>query len=149
MIPHDRIKHFVQHTLGCSCPEEVFRSIEVRNTVHLGSFVTLDSAIIIGNRLLVYVAKAGSAGCIEEHLPVLIDKGRTERDKKGLNRFRLVLVVDDPGEVRQAAERQFEELRGKDEKVHLHVIKKSDNPFTAEDAEVTEVTEDNAVDEKL
>ena len=131
MIPLEHIKHFIQHTLGCSCPEEVFRSIDVRRNVRLGSFITLDSAVIIGNRLLVYIAKSGSAGCIEEHLPVLLAAGKKERDDKGLNRFRLVLVADDP-ELRKTAEIQFEELRGKDGKVHMHVIKKSDNPFTTE-----------------
>ncbi len=102
------------------------------------SFIVLDSAIIIGNRLLVYVAEAGTAGCIEEHLPVLVEEGKKERDKKRLNRFRLVLVADEPDEVRQTAEGQFEELRGGDEKVHLHVIKKNDLFFTAENAESAE-----------
>ena len=62
-------------------------------------------------------------------LPVLVAAGRKDRDEKGLNRFRLVLVFDDPEKVRPGAERQFEELRGSDEKVHLHVIGRSDNPF--------------------
>ena len=125
MFPPDHIKDFVQHTLGCSSPEEVFRSIDMRNNVHLGSFITLDSAIIIGNRLLVYIAVTGSAGCIEEHLPVLYAAGMKERNEKRLNRFRLVLVVDGPEKDRRIAERQFEELRGGDEKVHLHMLTSS------------------------
>jgi hypothetical protein len=132
MLPPERIKHFIQHTLGCSCPEEVFQSIDVRSNLRLSSFITLDSAIIIGNRLLVYIAEAGSAGCIEEHLPVLVAAGKKERNEKGLNRFRLVLVADNPEEVRQIAVRQFEELRGNDEKVHLHVISRSAILFTTE-----------------
>ena len=131
MLSLEHIKLFVQNTLGCGCPEDVFRSIEVRQNVRIHSFLVLESAIIIGNRLLIYIAQAGSAGCIEEHLPVLVAMGRKERDKKGLNRFRLVLVSDLPDEVRHAAERQFDELRGMDEKVHLHVIKKSQLSFTA------------------
>jgi hypothetical protein len=126
MLSPEHIKQFVQKTLGCGCPEEVFKSINVRQNVRINNFIVLDSAIIIGNRLLIYIADAGSAGCIEEHLPVLVAEGRKERDEKSLNRFRLVLVTDEPDEVRHAAERQFEELRGTDEKVHLHVIKKSD-----------------------
>jgi hypothetical protein len=55
---------------------------------------------------------------------------KKERDEKGLNRFRLVLVFDDPEKVRPGAERQFEELRGSDEKVHLHVISRKDFPLT-------------------
>jgi hypothetical protein len=135
MLFSNRIKHFVQHTLGCSCSEEVFRSIEVRRNEHLNNFITLDSAVIIGNRLLLYIAVTGSVRCIEEHLPVLVAVGMKERNEKKLNRFRLVLVVDDPEEVRWLAERQFEELRDSDEKVHLHVIKKDDLLFTAESAE--------------
>jgi hypothetical protein len=138
MAPPDRIKHFIQNTLGCACPEEVFRLIETRQNVRLNSFIVLDFAIIVGNRLLVYITNAGSTGCVEEHLPVLMAAGKKERDEKGLNRFRLVLVADEPEEVRQVAERQFEELRGVDEKVHLHVIRISDNPLFADYAEGTE-----------
>jgi hypothetical protein len=129
----EQIKHFVRNTLGCVCPEEVFRSIDIRRSVRLNSFIVLDGAIVIGNRLLIYIAEAGSAGCIEEHVPVLVTRGRKERDEKGLNRFRLVLVSDRPDEVRRTAERQFEELRGNDEKVHLHVIKKNDLLFIAKE----------------
>lgn len=138
----DRVRHFVQNTLGCGCPEEVFRAIEVRRAVRLNSFIVLDSAVIIGDRLLIYCADAGSAGCIEEHLPVLIEAGKRERDTKGLNRFRLVLAADRPDDLRQAAGKLFDELRGPDEKVHLHVIGRDGLPFTAEededDAEVKE-----------
>ncbi len=129
------IKKFVQETLGCGCPEEVFRSIEVQRNVRLNSFIVLNAAIIIGNRLLIYVTEAGSEGCVEERLPVLVASGRKERDKKGLNRFRLVLAADDPEEIRRVAGKTFEELRGNDEKVHLHIIRKSSIPFTTEDAE--------------
>jgi hypothetical protein len=135
MLSPEYIKHFVQNTLGCGCPEEVFKSIDVRQNVRMNNVIVLDSAIIIGNRLLIYIAEAGSAGCIDEHLPVLVLAGRKERDEKSLNRFRLVLVTDRPDEVQQEAERQFDELRGTDEKVHIHVIKKSDILFTAVDAE--------------
>ncbi|MHB8843925.1 MAG: hypothetical protein ACYC7L_04180 [Nitrospirota bacterium] len=134
----DRIKHFVRKTLGCSCPDDVFASIEVRGNVRLNSFITLEAVISIGHRLIVYVAGAGSAGCIEEHLPVLVGAGKKERDEKGLNRFRLVLVAADPEGLQNAAERQFEELRGSDEKVHLHVISKANPFFTAESAERAE-----------
>ncbi len=126
----EQIKRFVQNTLGCSCPEVVFQSIDIQRNVRLNSFIVLDSAIIIGNRLLVHIAEAGTAGCIAEHLPILVNAGKKERDEKGLNRFRLVLVADEPDEVRQAAGRQFEELRGNDEKVHVHVISRKDFPLT-------------------
>jgi len=134
MLPPERVKHFVRNTLGCTCPEEVFLSIEIRRSVRLNSFITLDTVLIVGDRLLIYITEAGTEGCVEEHLPVLAAAGRKERDEKGLNRFRLVLVSDIPDEVRRAAERQFGELRNNDAKLHLHAIKKRDSPFTAEDA---------------
>jgi hypothetical protein len=110
MLSPERIRHFVQNTLGCSCPEEVFRSIDIHRNVRVNSFIVLDSTIIIGNRLLVHIAEAGTAGCIEEHLPILVNAGKKERDEKGLNRFRLVLVSDTPDEERRCAERLFKEL---------------------------------------
>ncbi|HWR72325.1 MAG TPA: hypothetical protein VN604_04100, partial [Nitrospirota bacterium] len=118
--------------------EEVFQSIRCRWNVRLNSFITLRSAIIIGNRLLIYIAEAGTQGCIEEHLPVLVAAGKQERDERGLNRFRLVLTADDPVGVQRVAEKIFEELRGTDDKLHLHMIRKSDMPFTAENAEGAE-----------
>ena len=124
------IERFVRETLGCACPDEVFRSIDVRTKARLNSCLSLHAAVTIGNRLLVYVADAGTAGCVEEHLPVLTAAGKKERDERGLNRFRLVLVADRPEEVRLAAEQRFAEIRGTDEKLHLHIISRKENIFT-------------------
>lgn len=135
MTDNNDIKIFVQNTLGCGCPEEVFRSIQCRWNVRLNSFIILNARIVIGNRLLIYISEAESEGCIEEHLHVLMAMGRKERDEKGLNRFRLVIVADDPAEIQKVAGKMFEELRGTDEKIHLHVVHKKDLNFTAEDAE--------------
>jgi hypothetical protein len=130
------IKRFVRETLGCGCPEEVFRTIDVRRNVRLNSFIVLHAEIIIGRRLLIYIiSESGSPGCLEEHLPVLVAAGRKERDEKGLNRFRLVIVADDTAKVQGAAGKMFDDLCGTDEKLHLHVIRKNDLPFTAEGAE--------------
>lgn len=132
MTSPERVRRFVQNTLGCGCPEEVFQSISVRRNVRLNNFIVLDHALIIGNRLLIYIAEAGTEACMEEHLPVLMRSGMAERDDKGLNRFRLVLLADHPEEVQRTAGRVFEELRGKDEKMHLHVIDRSAMPFLEE-----------------
>jgi len=82
MLPPERIKHFIQHTLGCSCPKEVFQSIDVRSNLRLSSFITLDSAIIFGHRLLVSIAEGGAAGCIEEHCRCSLRPG----EKTGMRR---------------------------------------------------------------
>lgn len=122
----NQIKRFVQEALGCVCQEEVFRSIEYRSGVRLSNFVTLSAVVVIGNRLLIYVTEAGSSGCVEEHLPVLVSAGKNERDKKGLNRFRLVIAADNPAAIQQISGKMFEELRGKDDKIHLHVVSKKE-----------------------
>ncbi len=58
--------------------------------------------------------------------------GRKERDSRGLNRFRLVIVPDDVSE-EQSLMRRFKELNDKDERLHLHVIKKEESVITAQD----------------
>ena len=115
------IKHFVQNTLGCGCPEEVFSSIDVQERVPLGANFTLPFAMIVGNRLLVYLAYAESPSMMTEFLEFLVRAGTQERDKKKLNRFRLVVVTDDRRTASEAKD-LFDRISGKDEKVHLHVI---------------------------
>ena len=54
--------------------------------------------------------------------PVLLARGRDERDQRGLNRFRAVLATDNVEAVRALAEQLFDEFGVKDEKIHLHVV---------------------------
>ena len=54
--------------------------------------------------------------------------GKNERDKKGFNRFRLVIVSDKTNEIKQVAHTMFEVLEDKDEKVHLHIVNKNEFP---------------------
>jgi hypothetical protein len=125
MADKEKIKRFVQETLGCGCPEEVFRSIDCKRDVDLGGGVILHSIITIGNRLLVYVVY-DNQDFVAKHLALLISAGKKERDSRGLNRFRLVIVMDGfPGNG-DAIRRTFDELQEKDENIHLHVISSSD-----------------------
>jgi hypothetical protein len=128
MIDNDTIKSFVQNTLGCGCPEEVFRSIICKHNVLLGNEVVLNSIITIGNRLLIYVIDADSQGFVEKKLAHLVSSGKNERDSKGLNRLRLVIVADESLD-RQMLQSQFDGLTGKDEKIHLHIISKENTIF--------------------
>ena len=128
MIDHDKIKTFVQQTLGCSCPEEVFLSIDCKQNIRLSNNIVMDCAITIGNRLLVYVIGPMSLDVIQQQLSVLVMAGKQERDTRGLNRMRIVVVADGTFD-QKSLQAQFEELRGQDEKIHLHVISKEQNPF--------------------
>ncbi len=128
MLDTAKIKSFVQDTLGCGCPEEVFQAIDCKSYVRLSDDVTLTWAITIGGRLLIYVIEK-DAGLDDALLAFLVAKGRKERDSRGLNRFRLVVAADD-GAAKEGLMHMFEELQDRDEKVHLHVIRKADAFFT-------------------
>ena len=131
MIDNGTIKSFVQNTLGCGCPEEVFRTIHCEHTVPLGNEIVLNSVITIGDRLLIYVMHADSKEFIEKKLAFLISSGKKERDAKGLNRLRLVIVADDPFLDRKSVQSQFDGLTGNDEKIHLHIIGKENALWNA------------------
>ena len=121
MTDKEKIKRFVQEALGCGCPEEVFRSIDCKRDVELDGGVILHSIITIGNRLLIYVVY-DNQDFIKKHLALLVSAGKKERDSRGLNRFRLVIVTDRfPGNS-DAIIRTFGDLQEKDENIHLHVI---------------------------
>jgi hypothetical protein len=118
------IKEFVQQTLGCGCPEEVFTYIDCQSNIQLDR-VLLKNKINIGNRLLIFIAELNDSDALKETLILLVDKGRKERDRFGFNRFRLVLAAEDPSTVHWRACDIFDTLE-KDERVHLHVVHKEE-----------------------
>ena len=122
----EAIKDFVQKTLGCGCPEEVFRQIESQADVPLDDHVRA-GRINIGNRLLIYIAEIKEEETLMSLLPFLIEKGKTERDSLQFNRFRLVLATDENSTIDQKAKALFETIE-KDEKIHLHTIKRNRYP---------------------
>ncbi len=126
MIQNENLKSFVQKTLGCGCPEEVFQSMDCRSHVRLNDIV-LRYRINIGNRLLVYLFETDNPVSLRQALPYLASEGKKERDKLGFNRLRIVLTADNVDEVRQIAEASFKNIQ-KDEKIHLHVISNHEIP---------------------
>jgi hypothetical protein len=122
MQMHPEIKRFVQETLGCSCPEEVFNKIDYQKESNGVS----GSQINVGDRLLIYIITAGRESNIQGVINSALERGIVERDKKGFNRFRLVLVASSPDDVRSSAERAFDSSAYTDEKTHLHIVNESD-----------------------
>jgi hypothetical protein len=119
-MSQENVKTFVRNILGCDCAEEVFSHIENERGVSAAGF-KLRNKINVGNRLLVYIVEPGD---LQEEMPVLVRAGREERDARGFNRFRLVIVSDDIA-MRERAFKLLKGLAGVDEKVHLHVIEKA------------------------
>jgi len=115
---------FVQNTLGCTCPNEIFEQIETaKETTKTLKQITL------GQRLLIYLWETDSPVALAHELPVLVAKGKAERDQRGLNRFRLVIVSTMPEQLAPVAEQIFAPLNS-DEKVHLHVVLQADIKFS-------------------
>ncbi len=125
MMANEDIKAFTRDVLGCDCPEQVFSRIVCEDDVKVESGLTISHRINIGGRLLIYVSMLDQTGELGAKLPKLINSGEKERNDKGFNRFRLVLVSENPDLIKDDAQKLFEQL-GKDEKIHLHIVSKHD-----------------------
>ena len=124
MSREEDIKNFAQLTLGCGCPEEVFKIIECRSNITLDG-VQIRDHINIGNRLLIYIVEISDPDSVKKILLSLVSAGRKERDGSGFNRLRLVLTADDISTLPKDTENIFLSINT-DEKVHLHLIRKAD-----------------------
>ena len=100
MQTYTEIKRFVQETLGCSCPEEVFNKIDYQKECDGIS----GSKVTVGDRLLIYIITMDGKSNIQGVINPALERGVAERDKKGFNRFRLVLVASRPDELRSPAD---------------------------------------------
>ncbi len=117
------VKAFVQHTLGCGCPETVFTSMltEVFAPPDLPD-VSI-RRLLIGNRLLIYLLPAdGERPLSAGRLADIAGYAQKERDTCGYNRVRLVVPSTRVAQDRVALARFFAERFGSDEKLHLHVL---------------------------
>ena len=118
------LKHFVKKTLGCACPDEVFKDIEYLSGPHSDV-----SGIILGNRLLLFLWKTDDPVDITHHTVKLLQAGKHERDRRGLNRFRLVIATNHVKKIRPKADQLFNTIHSQmDEKIHLHVVHQQDCP---------------------
>ena len=117
----DEITRFVRGTLGCQCPDDVFQSIVIgpQRTPDNGAPFT---RLLVGNRLLIYIHETRTAKATTAAVSKLATQGRTERDDKQYNRFRLVIVADDPTELLPAARSSFASVAGTDDRAHLHIL---------------------------
>ena len=122
MQTYPEIKRFVQETLGCSCPEEVFNQIGYQKEYDGIS----GGKVNVGDRLLIYIITMEGKSSIKGVINSALERGVVERDKKGFNRFRLVLVASHPDELRSSAEQAFNSSGYTDEKTHLHIVNESD-----------------------
>jgi hypothetical protein len=116
----DAIKQWVTEKLGCRCPEEVFRHIDIQHEPVLAEDLKLTKRINIGNRLLIYLLKVDDAQEFKEKLKILLDTGIKDRDVNKFNRIRIVIIADRKNDYEKYAV-EFSKLN-KDDKAHLHIL---------------------------
>lgn len=115
-------KRFARETLGCHCAPEVFARVEDDQSPFPG-LPEIGRRIAVGGRLLIYFAQLPDAMRAASGLGAWVAAGRAERDGRGMNRLRLVVVLDDPSpEAVALIESAFRELPDLDGRVHLHVL---------------------------
>jgi len=107
VVPGEVIEAFVRGRLGCHCPADVFTQIAVEERPQ-------GCRIAIGDRLLLDLVAAADGAADPERVGAMLEAGRQERDRRGMNRFRLVLGCADPDGL--VATSPID----RDDRVHLH-----------------------------
>ena len=115
------IEQFVRGTLGCQCPDEVFRSVVVERLAPAAGRPALVQ-LLVGSRLLVHVVAVPPAPPADGWLEQLAAHGRALRDRYGYNRYRLVVAAADGEGPPRSLGQRFARAAGGDERMHLHLI---------------------------
>lgn len=130
------LERFAREILGCQCPAEVFLSVEDERKP-LPGLPEIRRRIALGERLLIYVAEPEGAAApaqdeIRDRIAEWVAAGRAERDRRGMNRLRLVVALDawdtDSLRATEVAFAQLPELVQSDPgeaRIHLHCLTRS------------------------
>jgi hypothetical protein len=121
------IEHFVRDTLGCRCPDEVFRSVSIEPSSATG-IAPAALRVSVGGRLLIHVVALPPDAAAGSWIERLAGDGMSQRDRAGFNRFRLVLVASANAEVPADLALRFARAAGGDERAHLHLAALDDLP---------------------
>jgi hypothetical protein len=119
------IKDFVQHTLGCSCPDKVFDQIVEKPVTPSAS--PHSKSFVIGNKLLINIWYVRETAGLRKNLMAMLAAGRMERDAHGLGRFRAVVAADRDMElIEKEAKACLDGFPGRDSRIHIHVVPAED-----------------------
>jgi hypothetical protein len=113
---------FVREVIGCNCPDEAFRQVEVRRGSTAIKSCPTDCELRIGGRLLVVVTSEPVDGLSGSRLEKVISEGRRARDDGKFNRFRLMVQARNAAEDKEKLLRSYEAVSCKDEKTHVHEV---------------------------
>jgi hypothetical protein len=116
------LERFARETLGCHCAPEVFSRVE-EDTSPLPGLPEIRRRIAVGGRLLIYLAEVPDGATARQRIGAWLGAGRVERDRRGMNRLRLVVALgDSTPETVAAIQALFAALPGLDDRVHLHLL---------------------------
>lgn len=125
------ITRFVREILGCNCPDEVFRRVELQHGSTAVKSCPADYEIQVGGRLMIVLTSEPAERLTPSLLAQVIAEGQRARDAGGFNRFRLVVKAEHPDQVQDKLVRAFAAIPTRDEKTHLHVVDKHAMPDLA------------------
>lgn len=137
------VKDFLVNVLGCKCPEEVFQDIELNRAPSPVDSIPLDFEIHVGGRIIMLGVTAERVTSTPTALAALVSAGRKIRDEREYNRFRLVVLADDPA-CEAILRPHFEQLPEVDDRIHMHVVNKADEIFQTLSRAVKEGSEQKA-----
>jgi hypothetical protein len=123
VTPTDResIAHFVRATLGCKCPESVFRDI-VLGPGRVTGGAPPHTRLLIGDRLLIHILEPTPDAAMAAPVAALARQGCKDREANGYNRYRLVIVSADVAVTTAEVTRPFAKAVGEHDRAHLHVV---------------------------
>jgi len=122
------VKDFLVNVLGCKCSDEVFLEIELNKAPMTVGTIPLVFEIHVGGRLLLIGVSDKYVLSSQDALSTLVAAGTKIRDDRKYNRFRLVVLADDP-DCETKLRLRFMQLSGLDDRIHLHVVNKDDTCF--------------------
>jgi hypothetical protein len=106
----------VRGILGCGCPDAVFHHYQIQLRTSSGLPIV---QIIMGNRLLLQLVDVNKLWEAHPTIRHLVRAGLKERDRRGLHRFRLLIV----GDIRHdSGEALMDMASSMDPRAHVHVL---------------------------
>jgi hypothetical protein len=91
--------------------------------------------ISVGGRLLIYVIDETNADQVPARLDAWVSAGLEERERRGMNRLRLAVILNDPilgqgseieGALRALPVVRLPTVRGEDPRIHVHCLSRAD-----------------------
>jgi hypothetical protein len=120
---------FVRETLGCGCPDDTLARIVVERGAD-GS-----PGLDVGGRLLVATIPHEDLDGLIDGFPEVVERLRSERDRRGFNRVRIVVVHPSPDALGETLTEMLGAVLAADNRVHVHVLTPDELPKTLIDSE--------------